>query len=173
MTNHEVTIYAISFSRACACDIIKNDLLYRETLYVVEASMHNRRDFLKTTAVTASLVAIGSLPQPAAAADMKFKNIIYTKEDPGRWEGKQGTHVPQVTINGSKVAVVTNHPMSKEHFIVRHTLVLADGAYIGSKTFTAADKPESEYALPAGYKGKFYVTSFCNLHDFWLAEATA
>ena len=134
--------------------------------------MQDRRDFLKTTAVTASLFAVSSLPQPAVAADLKFKNIIYTQDDPGRWEGKQGSHVPQVAINGSKVSVVTKHPMSEEHFIVRHTLVLANGTYIGSKTFTAKDKPESEYDLPAGFKGKFYVTSFCNLHDFWLAEAT-
>ena len=135
--------------------------------------MQNRRDFLKTTAATASLLAVSSLPQRAVAADVKFQNIIYTQDDPGRWEGKQRAHVPQVTVTGSKVAVVTNHPMSEEHFIVRHTLVLANGTYVGSKTFTPADKPQSEYELPAGYKGKFYVTSFCNLHDFWLAEVTA
>jgi superoxide reductase len=135
--------------------------------------MQNRRDFLKTTTATASLLAVSSLPQRAVAADVKFKNIIYTQDDPGRWEGKQRVHVPQVNVTGSKVAVVTNHPMSKEHFIVRHTLVLADGTYVGSKTFTPTDKPQSEYELPAGYKGKFYVTSFCNLHDFWLAEVTA
>ena len=68
--------------------------------------------------------------------------------------------------------MVNNHSMSNEHFIVRHTLVLANGTYVGAKTFTASDKPESEYTLPAGYRGKFYVTSFCNVHDFWLAEAT-
>jgi superoxide reductase len=135
--------------------------------------MQNRRAFLKTTAATASLLAVSSLPQRAVAADVKFQNIIYTQDDPGRWEGKQRAHVPQVTVTGSKVAVVTNHPMSEEHFIVRHTLVLANGTYVGSKTFTPADKPQSEYELPAGYKGKFYVTSFCNLHDFWLAEVTA
>jgi superoxide reductase len=135
--------------------------------------MQDRRDFLKTTTVAASLMAISSLPQPAAAADLKFKNIIYTQDDLGRWDGKQGSHVPQVKVTGSKVAVVTKHPMSNEHFIVRHTLVLANGTYVGSKTFTSADKPESEYTLPDGYKGKFYVTSFCNLHDLWLTEATA
>jgi superoxide reductase len=135
--------------------------------------MKNRRDFLKTTAATASLLAVSSLPQRAAAADLKFKNIIYTQDDPGRWEGKQRTHLPQVSVTGSKVAVVTKHPMSKEHFIVRHTLVLANGTYVGSKVFTPTDKPQSEYELPAGYKGKFYVTSFCNLHDLWLAEITA
>jgi superoxide reductase len=135
--------------------------------------MQYRRDFLKSTAVTASLLAINSFPQSAAAADMRFKNIIYTQDNPGRWEGKQGAHVPQVKVTGAKVSVVTKHPMSAEHFIVRHTLVLANGTYVGAKTFTPADKPESEYELPAGYKGKFYVTSFCNLHDFWLAEAKA
>jgi superoxide reductase len=135
--------------------------------------MQARRDFLKTTAAAASLMSISSFAAAATAADMKFKNVIYTQEEPGRWDGKQGSHVPQVQVDGSKVAVVTKHPMSNEHFIVRHTLVLANGTYAGSKTFTPADKPESEYTLPAGYKGKFYVTSFCNQHDFWLAEATA
>jgi superoxide reductase len=135
--------------------------------------MQYRRDFLKTTAATASLLAINSFSQSAAAADMKFKNIIYTQDNPGRWEGKQGSHLPQIKVTGAKVVVVTKHPMSNEHFIVRHTLVLENGTYVGSKTFTPTDNPQSEYELPAGYKGKFYVTSFCNLHDFWLAEATA
>jgi len=72
--------------------------------------------------------------------------------------------------SGSKVVVVTNHPMSQEHYIVRHTLLLADGTFVGTKTFTPADKPESTYDLPNGYKGKIYVSSFCNLHDFWLLE---
>ncbi len=66
----------------------------------------------------------------------------------------------------------TKHPMSSEHFIVRHTLVLADGTTVGAKTFTPADKPESSYELPAGYKGKITATSFCNQHDFWLSEMT-
>jgi superoxide reductase len=135
--------------------------------------MQDRRDFLKISATGASLLAVSALPLSAAAVDMKFKNIIFTKNDPGKWEGKQGTHVPQVKVAGAKVSAVTKHPMSKEHYIVRHTLVLANGTFVGSKTFTPDDKPESEYNLPAGYKGKFYVTSFCNLHDFWLAEATA
>jgi len=89
--------------------------------------MHNRHDFLKTTAVAASVLAMCSVP---------------------------------------RVAVVTTHPMSNEHFIVRQTLVLVNGTSRGSKTFTPADKPESSYELPADCKGKFYVRSFCNLLDF-------
>lgn len=131
--------------------------------------MSNRRDFLKTAAAT-SVLAFASAPLALAATSADFTNIIYTKANPGRWAGKEGLHVPQVSVSGGKVAVVTNHPMSQAHYIVRHTLVLGDGTFIGAKTFTPADKPESSYMLPAGYKGKIVVTSFCNLHDFWLTE---
>ncbi|MDR3542504.1 MAG: desulfoferrodoxin family protein [Desulfosporosinus sp.] len=135
--------------------------------------MNDRRDFLKTTAVAASLIAFSSIPKSFAAGKVEYTNIIFTKENPARWKGKEGLHIPEVTVTGSKVSVVTPHPMSNEHFIVRHTLVLEDGTYVGSKTFTPADKPESAYKLPADYKGKFYVSSACNLHDFWLIETKA
>jgi len=106
----------------------------------------------------------------AAGAPTTYTNIIFTTDRPGKWSGKQAIHVPQVTIAGTQVAVVTNHPMSNDHFIVRHTLVLGDGTYVDAKTFTPVDKPESSFELPAGYKGKIFVTSFCNLHDFWMNE---
>ncbi len=133
--------------------------------------MHDRRIFLKTAAA-ASLIAFTSVPLAFSAGTTEYTNIIFTKDNPGKWAGKEGIHVPQVTISGSKVDVVTNHPMSDAHFIVRHTLVLENGTFVGAATFTPADKPESSYELPAGYKGKIHVTSFCNLHDFWLTEVT-
>jgi superoxide reductase len=58
------------------------------------------------------------------------------------------------------------------HYIVRHTVVLADGKVVGAKTFAPTDKPVSSHALPAGYKGKVFATSFCNKHDFWVTEFT-
>mgnify|MGYP002630092830 CR=1 FL=1 len=132
--------------------------------------MHDRRDFLKTVA-TASVIAFTAAPLAFAAGSTEYTNIIYTTDNPGKWAGKEGSHAPQVTVSGTSVAVVTKHPMSDMHFIVRHTLVLEDGTYVGATTFTPTDKPESSYELPAGYKGKIQVTSFCNLHDFWLTEA--
>ena len=139
--------------------------------------MHDRRDFLKTTALATSLIAVGSVSQAlgdeTAPAAPSYKNIVYTKEQPGKWAAKAPIHAPEITVNGSKVTVVTKHPMSAEHYIVRHTLVLADGTPVGGKTFTPTDKPESSYDLPAGYKGKLYATSFCNLHDFWVSVADA
>ncbi|MFH0781864.1 MAG: desulfoferrodoxin family protein [Pseudomonadota bacterium] len=134
--------------------------------------MPNRRDFLKTTAVAASVLAVSSVTQVLAADAKMYTNIIYTKDNPGKWAGKEGSHAPQVTVTGSKVDVVTKHPMSSDHFIVRHSLVLADGTFVGAMTFTPAAKPESSYDLPPGFKGRFFVTSFCNLHDFWLTETT-
>lgn len=132
--------------------------------------MTDRRDFLKTAAAAASLLTLTSARLAFASEGSSYANIIYTKDNPGKWAGKEGSHAPQVTVNGSTVAVMTKHPMSADHFIVRHTLVLEDGTFVGGKTFTPADKPESSFELPAGYKGKIHVTSFCNLHDFWLAE---
>jgi len=131
--------------------------------------MTDRRDFLKTTAVAASVVALGSATS-VLAASAPYAGVVYTRDQPGQWAKKVGSHAPEVKVEGGKVAVATKHPMSTEHYIVRHTLVLADGTVVGGKTFTPADKPESAFELPAGYKGKAYATSFCNKHDFWVTE---
>ncbi|WPD23038.1 MAG: desulfoferrodoxin family protein [Candidatus Electrothrix scaldis] len=136
--------------------------------------MIDRREFLKTSAVAASALAItsGSKVFAAEAGESCHAGIVYTKDSQGQWEGKAGSHAPEVTVEKGKVSIVTVHPMTEPHFIVRHTLVLADGKVIGMKTFTAADKPESSFTLPEGYTGKAYATSFCNLHDLWVTEFT-
>jgi superoxide reductase len=128
--------------------------------------MHNRRDFLQTTAV-----ALAS-DSTAFAADAVPWPGVFTSENQGKWAGKAGSHAPQVTVEGGKVAVVTRHGMSVSHFIVRHTVVLADGIDVGGKTFAAEEKSESSFELPAGYRGKAYATSFCNKHNMWLTEFT-
>jgi superoxide reductase len=133
--------------------------------------MNDRRDFLKTTAAAVSVMALTNAPLAFASGSAEYKNIIFTKDDPGKWTGKEGIHAPMVTVAGNKVTVATTkHPMSESHFIVRHTLVLGDGTFVGATTFTPTDKPESTYDLPSGYKGKISATSFCNLHDFWLTD---
>lgn len=47
-----------------------------------------------------------------------------------------------------------------------------DGKVVGEKVFKSSDKPVSSFDLPAGFKGRLYVTSFCNLHDLWVTEIT-
>jgi len=134
--------------------------------------MTDRRTFLKTSAVTVSALALSVAGSALASGGAKYIGVVYTKDNPGKWAKKVGSHAPVVTVNGSDVTLETKHGMSEAHFIVRHTLVLADGTVVGAKTFTAKDKPVSAYTLPQGYKGTLYATSFCNLHDFWLTEVT-
>lgn len=134
--------------------------------------MNDRRQFLKTAALTTAAVTLASAGV-SMASGTAMTNIIYTADNPGKWKGKEGSHAPQVTVANGKVSLMTKHPMSEMHYIVRHTVVLADGTVVGAKTFTSTDTPASSYELPAGYTGKVYCTSFCNLHDFWMTEATA
>lgn len=135
--------------------------------------MIDRREFLKTTAVAASAVAVASSTNVfAGETAASHAGIVYTEQQQGQWEGKAGSHAPKVTVADGKVSVVTEHPMTEPHFIVRHTVVLADGKVIGGKTFSHTDKAESSVDLPAGYKGKACATSFCNMHDLWVTEFT-
>jgi superoxide reductase len=134
--------------------------------------MTDRRDFLKKSLVAASVLAVGSV-NTANGASAPYTNVVYTASNPGKWDKKVGSHLPSVTVEGNKVTLFTKHGMAAKHYIVRHTLVLEDGTVVGAKVFSPTDKEaRSSYDLPAGYKGKIYGTSFCNLHDFWVNETT-
>lgn len=131
--------------------------------------MNSRRDFLKTSLVATGSMLAGGMAH--ASTDAPFPGILYTATNPGKWAKKIKTHAPEVAVDGGKVTVTTNHSMSEKHYIVRHTLVSAEGEVLGAKTFTPTDEePVSTHELPAGYSGKLYATSFCNKHDFWLTE---
>jgi superoxide reductase len=130
--------------------------------------MADRRDFLKASLMVAAGLAVSRV-SPAPAGDFPA-GLIYTTAAPGRWAGKEKSHAPVVTRDGNRITVTTNHPMSVPHFIVRHTLVSANGETLGDKTFTAAsEKAESVFELVAGQEPR-YATSFCNQHDFWVTE---
>ena len=128
-----------------------------------------RRDLAKTALFGAAAAA---LPAVAHAAPGPEDNVVFTKDDPGHWAGKEATHVPVATVEGGTLTVKTPHPMSEAHFIVSHSVVLDGGKYLDRAVFTPKDQPTSTHALPAGYKGKVTVTSTCNLHDFWTASIT-
>lgn len=137
--------------------------------------MNERRNFLKTTLLVASGLAVAGTALGKGKNKNKltaFPGIIYTTNDPGMWDGKAGSHAPEITVNGKKVTVVTHHVMSEPHYIVRHTLVTPKGKVLGSKTFYPGndDKAISEYEIQDNISGKLYATSFCNKHDFWITE---
>ena len=134
--------------------------------------MVERRDFLKGSMVAVSALALGIGTRASASQAASLAGVVYTKDNPGTMAAKIKSHAPEVKTEGGKVSVKTVHPMTAEHFIVRHTLVLSDGTVVGGVTFKPTDKAESSYDLPAGFKGTVYATSFCNKHDFWLTEFT-
>ena len=134
--------------------------------------MKGRRDFLKNSMVIAGAVVLGSAGGLHAATEFPA-GLIYTQQTPQRWAGKEGAHVPKVTVEGGIVKMVTPHPMNAEHYIVKHTIVTPEGKVLGDKTFANTDPvAESSYTLPEGFKGMLRATSFCNIHDLWLVEFT-
>ena len=133
--------------------------------------MNDRRDFLKKSVFLAAGMFVAKSATAFASQGGFPSGVVYTKDNPGKWAKKVGSHAPEVKVEGKKVTLTTKHPMSEKHYIVRHTLVSADGKVLGSKTFYPSDKEAvSTYELPSNHESKFYATSFCNLHDFWLTE---
>lgn len=131
----------------------------------------NRREFLKNSAALAVILGGVNVSRSAFASAPVNSGLLYSKENPGMWSKKVSGHAPIAEQHGSDITITTKHSMTDSHFIVRHTLVLADGSVAGSKTFSPSDeKAVSTFKLPVGYSGKYFVTSFCNKHDLWVTE---
>lgn len=129
--------------------------------------MSTRRQFLAGAAVLAGASVVKAVP--AFAWDFTMdKGIIYTETQLGMWKGKQKLHVPIFDVKDMTVTITTPHPMSEPHYIVRHTLVDEKGEVVHAKTFNWKDDPVSTATVKK--KGKYLATSFCNLHDMWVAE---
>ncbi len=127
-----------------------------------------RRNLAKSAAMAAAIM----IPAAARADTTSNENIIFTADDPGHWQGVEALHVPIVTVADGSLTIKTPHPMTKPHFIVSHSVVLAGGKFLDRKTFTYHDEPVSVHTLPAGYTGPVTITSTCNLHDFWVKQIT-
>ena len=80
--------------------------------------MNNRRDFLKGSLVLGVAVAAGQAGNVQAGSAFP-PALVYTKDNPGRWAGKEGAHVPKVAVAAGKVTILTPHPMTPPHFIVK------------------------------------------------------
>ncbi len=153
--------------------------------------MSARRDFLKLLAVGPAagiLVPVLAETGPGTfAAEIEEvadllgripENIIYTKDRQGVWKGKDGGHIPTLEAQQAgdtvKLTVQTKHPMTEKHYIVRHTIVSESGQVLGAQTFSWQDKPTSTFEIKASDLGdskQVFVTSYCNLHDLWLAHS--
>ena len=126
-----------------------------------------RRDLVKS--VILGMTAASVMPVAGNAADASAnENVIFTESQPGHWAKAAPAHIPQTSVASGKVTVKTPHPMSEEHYIVSHSVVLGNGTFVSRKTFSHKDEPVSEHPLPSDYKGKVTIISTCNQHDTWV-----
>jgi superoxide reductase len=134
--------------------------------------MNSRRNFLKTTIATSAGFAVATVASVQAASGSYPEGIIYSADNPGKWDKKIDSHAPNVEVNGNKVTIITDHGMTDKHYIVRHTLVTPEGDILGEKTFSPNDEEAvSHFELTSGHK-KLIATSFCNKHDLWITEVS-
>lgn len=132
--------------------------------------MPDRRTFL------AALAALGAATAASPALAVRapqspLPGVVYSHFYPGRWAGMEAIHVPLVRLDGLTLTVETDHPMDADHYIVRHTVVALDGTVVAARTLAPGDAPMTTCELPA--RGRYRVTSFCNLHDLWITELLA
>lgn len=137
-----------------------------------------RRDFMRLgLAGTAGLAAtqLVRADSHGGGGDKMAGGVYYTAENPGRWGKKVKGHLPMLEKKAAEdgsvsIKVVTNHGQhGYKHYIVKHQLLDADYNFIAETMFDPdKDEAESEYKLPAGYKGMVYAVSLCNKHDLWL-----
>jgi superoxide reductase len=129
----------------------------------------NRRGFIRLSALGAATGIIAPTSVLAATASMAG-GLFYTKDAPGRWSKKVGSHLPIIEVSGKAIQVTTPHEMNGYiHYIIKHVLLNDKFEFIGEKMFDPIkDKaPISQFDL-GDYKGQIHVLSVCNIHDTWL-----
>ena len=136
----------------------------------------DRRSFIRigVAGTAAGIIApqtvlSGALGKKISSSGMAG-GVYYTKESPGRWAKKAGSHSPIIEKTDSGVRVVTGHPMkANDHWIVKHVLLDSDFKFISEKIFNpVTDKAAISSFDLSGQTGAIYALSVCNLHDSWL-----
>jgi len=136
----------------------------------------DRRSFIRigmagaaTSIIAPKIILASSLGKKISDNEMAG-GLFYTKDSPGRWAKKAGSHSPIIEKTFDGVRVVTGHQMKpNKHWIVKHMLLDSDFNFIADNIFDPnKDKSAiSDFAL-SGQEGAIYALSVCNLHDSWL-----
>ena len=141
----------------------------------------DRRSFIRIAAVGASagiiapeIILAGNAGKGLTGNNMAG-GIYYTKESPGRWAKKAGSHSPIIQMSKGAdgdlyVDVITGHPMNAhKHYITKHMLFDKDFNFITENVFdpTKDKQAVSKFEIEP-YQGTLYALSVCNLHDSWL-----
>lgn len=136
----------------------------------------DRRSFIRigmagaaTGIIAPQIVLAGSMGNKISSNGMAG-GVFYTKDSPGRWAKKAGSHSPIIEKTDGGVRVVTGHPMKQgKHWIVKHVLLDSDFKFVSENIFDPyKDKAAISSFSLAGQSGAVYALSVCNLHDSWL-----
>jgi len=136
----------------------------------------DRRSFIRismagaATGIIAPKIVLAGVLNNKISSNSMAGGIYYTKDSPGRWKKKAGSHSPIVEKTDTGVQVVTGHPMKpNEHWIVKHIIFDKDFNFIGQHIFNPVKEKAaiSNFKL-SGQTGAVYALSVCNLHDSWL-----
>ena len=102
--------------------------------------------------------------------------VIYTRDDPGAYGGKEDSHVPVITFekseSGLTVAVSVNHEMNTEkpHFIEWIQLKDGRGRLLGERRFQAEEnRAEAVFELTR-IPDLLVAFEKCNIHGIWKEE---
>ena len=150
----------------------------------------NRRELVKTMGLLLTLPVVSKLTGCKEEVNIndewesKVTSLeeadVLSATEPGEWEGKEGSHVPEVTDNGDgTVTLSTPHGMTPpsdddaEHYIDVIYLKDQNGTVIGLAEFTAEDEEAiTTITLPAGTTQVVGYSS-CNLHGLWQSESVS
>lgn len=137
----------------------------------------DRRSFIRiglagaTTGIIAPQFVLASPLSKKISSNNMAGGLFYTKESPGRWKKKAGSHSPIIEKTADGVRVVTGHPMKPgKHWIIKHVLLDKDFRFISENIFDPSkDKAAISNFKLNGQTGAVYALSVCNLHDTWLS----
>ena len=105
---------------------------------------------------------------------------VFTKADPGDWEGKEDAHTPKVTIyqNNTAVVATVDHPMDIDHWVEAIYFKDQNGDVFYLEHFGYQDAKnegkvaETFIAIPQGVT-EVTGYAFCNKHGTWRSEPVA
>ncbi len=122
------------------------------------------------TTVDVSVAATGVSDEARAQVAALEAEAVYTASEPGPWEGKAGSHVPQVSFAVGSVALFTDHGMSPEHWIDAQYVKDQDGNLIAFAAHAGTDaEARASFTLPEGTT-QITAYSHCNRHGDWSAD---
>eukprot|EP00958_Prasinococcus_capsulatus_P012252 scaffold1219_cov400-Prasinococcus_capsulatus_cf.AAC.9 len=103
---------------------------------------------------------------------------ILTATEPGKWSGKEGSHVPTVSLtDDGKLKVTLTHGMTageNEHFIQYVYIKTDSGDVADVSVFKPTDSAPVEAIFPVPSKATSVTPfAYCNLHGVWSGTALA